>query len=374
MKIIYRILSVVVILSCACMPDCYAKDPEKSESNEGTVAGVVYVDNIPLPDTVTLCGETVPIDRQSVRESFDREFTIMVWDRPQVFMWLKRSNRYFPHIEQQLAAMGLPDDLKYLAIAESSLLNQARSPVGATGYWQFMPKTGDSKGLRRDNFLDERYSLEHSTAAALRYLKEYYDSFGSWTLAMAAYNCGGGRVQQAIDKQKVSDYYRLKLPNETERYVFRIAAIKAILENPEKYGYKIPREQLYPELECDIVAVNIAATVGIVDLAIAAETDYKTIRDLNPQLRDYYLPAGSYTIRVPAGLGPKFSEQLAIHAAAPRRPAPETDGDDSYYTVRPGDTLGHIAERTGVSVKTLKELNGLKDPTIKTGKKLKLKP
>jgi hypothetical protein len=166
----------------------------------------------------------------------------------------------------------------------------------------------------------------------------------------------------------------LKLPNETERYVFRIAAIKAILENPEKYGYRIPHEQLYPELECDIVAVNIAAAVGIVDPAIAAGTDYKTIRELNPQFRDYSLPAGSYTIRVPAGLGPKFSEQLAVCAAAPRRPDPETDGDDGYCTVRPGDTLSHIAERTGVSVKRLQELNGLNKPVIRPGQKLRLRP
>jgi hypothetical protein len=181
-------------------------------------------------------------------------------------------------------------------------------------------------------------------------------------------------VRQAIEKQKVSDYYRLKLPNETERYVLRIAAIKAILENPETYGYRIPRDQLYPELECDSVAVNIAAAVGIVDLALASGTDYKTIRDLNPQFRDYYLPAGAYTIKVPAGLGPKFSEQLAICAAAPRQSAPETDGDDGYCTVKPGDTLSHIAERTGVSVKRLQELNGLKKPVIRPGQKLRLRP
>ena len=118
-------------------------------------------------------------------------------------------------------------------------------------------------------------------------------------------------MQQAIAKQKVADFYRLKLPLETERYIFRIAAIKTILENPAAYGYKIPREQLYPALECDDRRLNFPANINIADLAIAAGTDYKTIRDLNPQFRDYYFPAGSYTIKVPAGLGPKFSEQLA---------------------------------------------------------------
>ena len=375
MKNIQRILIVGVIFSCACMQVCYAKDPEKNEPTEGTFAGVPYVDNIPLPEAVALCGETVPIDRQSVRERLDREFTIMVWDRPQVFLWLKRANRYFPYIEKQLAQAGLPDDLKYLAVAESALLSHSRSPAGATGYWQFMPKTGDSKGLRRDNFLDERYSLEHSTPAALRYLKECHDMLGSWTLAMAAYNCGEQRVQQTIATQKVNDYYRLKLPGETERYIFRIAAIKIILENPERYGYRIPREELYPPVECDVIDLNIPSGIHIVDLAIASGTDYKTIRDLNPQFNDYYFPSGTYTIKVPAGLGPVFLEQVTRFSAAAKKPVPPAlNPDDGYYTVRPGDTLSHIAERTGVPVKTLKELNGLKDATIKMGKKLKLKP
>ena len=180
-----------------------------------------------------------------------------------------------------------------------------------------MPKTGDAKGLRRDRLADERYSLEHSTAAALRYLKEHYDTFNSWALAMAAYNCGAQRVQQAIAKQKVADFYRLKLPMETERYIFRIAAIKTILENPAAYGYRISREQFYPALECDEVVLNIPANINIADLAIAAGTDYKTIRDLNPQFRDYYFPAGAYTIKVPAGLGAKFSEQLVLCRVSP---------------------------------------------------------
>jgi LysM repeat protein len=298
----------------------------------------------------------------------------MVWDRPQVFLWLKRANRYFPYIEKQLAQAGLPDDLKYLAIAESSLLSHARSPVGATGYWQFMPKTADSKGLRRDNFSDERYSLEHSTSAAIKYLKECHAMLGSWTLAMAAYNCGEQRVRQAIATQKVNDYYRLKLPGETERYIFRIAAIKIILENHERYGYRIPVAELYPPVECDVIDLNIRSGIHIVDLAIASGTDYKTIRDLNPQFNNYYFPSGTYTIKVPAGLGSVFLEQVAKISAAAKKRAPSALSPEGYYTVRKGDTLGHIAERTGVPIKTLQQLNGLRGSTIRPGQKLKLKP
>ena len=193
---------------------------------------------------------------------------------------------------------------------------------------------------------------------------------GSWTLAMAAYNCGEYRVRQAIAKQKVNDYYRLKLPGETERYLFRIAAIKTILENHERYGYRIPDADLYPPVECDVIDLNIRSGINIVDLAIASGTDYKTIRDLNPQFNNYYFPSGNYTIKVPAGLGPVFSEQLARLSAA----AAKNVSRNAYYIVKKGDTLGHIAERTGVPIRTLQELNGITGSIIRPGQKLKLKP
>ncbi len=360
----------MLIVSCICVPVCYAKKSGKGEPHTPTVAGLPYVDNVPLPDTVILCGETIPLDQQSIRERLDREFTIIVWDRPQIFLWLKRANRYFPYIEQQLALAGLPDDLKYLAVAESSLLTHARSPAGATGYWQFMPKTADGKGLRRDSFTDERYSLEHSTAAALKYLKECYERFGSWPLAMAAYNCGERRVRQAIDQQKVNDYYRLKLPNETERYVFRIAAIKILLENHKSYGYRIPPSELYPPATYDVVDLNLRYKIYIPDCAIAAGTDYKTIRNLNPQFKSYYFPTGTYSVKVPAGLKKKFSKQVTRFS----KEAEKNARNRKVYTVKRGDTLSHIAERTGVPVKTLKKLNRLKSSTIRPGQKLKLNP
>jgi len=368
------VAAVAVVCVSTFAADCRAQASKKSAQHESVITGFPIVANIPLPQSLTLCGEPVPLERQSVRERLDREFTIIVWDRAQVFMWLKRANRYFPYIEQQLAAAGLPDDLKYLAIAESSLLTQARSPVGASGYWQFMPKTADSKGLRRDRDADERYSLEHSTAAALGYLKEYYDTFGSWALAMAAYNCGGGRVRQAINNQKLTDYYRMKLPNETERYIFRIAAIKIILENHEHYGYRIDSAELYPAIASDTIELKLRARLLIPDIAIAAGTDYKTIRDLNPQLRDLYFPSGTSTVKVPAGLGPAFTELIAHYSAAAAKSTSSASTSDLYYTVQPGDTLSRIAGRTGVSVKRLQELNGLRGDTIRIGQKLKLKP
>lgn len=355
---------LVVMFLFSFVTACYGGAVEKQENS------FPVVHNIPLPDTVTLCGEPVPVDNPFIRERLDREFTILVWDRPQIFLWLKRASRYFPHIEKQLAQAGLPDDLKYLAVAESSLLTHARSPVGATGYWQFMPRTADDRGLRRDRFSDERFSIEHSTTAALNYLEHLYDIFGSWSLAMAAYNCGRNRLQRAIDEQKVRDYYRLKLPVETERYIFRIAAIKIILENAEKYGYRMPQEELYTPYECDMVVLNITSSIHIADLALAAGSDYKMIRTLNPQFTGYYLPTGVYSIKVPAGLGTAFSEAAATQVAAAEQAARSAE---NYYTVRRGDTLSHISIRTGVPISTLKELNGLTGSTIRPGQRLRLR-
>jgi len=358
------ISAVVLVLLCIYTPICFAKKPAQA------LTSPPRVDNVPLPNSVSLCGEAVPLERQAVRERLDREFTIIVWDRPQIFLWLKRANRYFPFIEQELKKAGLPDDLKYLAVAESSLLTHARSPAGASGYWQFMPKTATEKGLKKDSFRDERYSLEHSTAAALTYLKQCYDIFGSWPLAMAAYNCGERRVRQAIEQQKVTDYYQLKLPTETERYVFRIAAIKILLENHESYGYRISPTELYPPAVYDMVDLTIRYKLHIPDLAIAAGTDYKTIRQLNPQFKKYYFPRGTYMVKVPRGLKKKFLKQIAHFSSEAEKRARAR----KTYKVKRGDTLSHIAERTGISVGKLKELNGLKSSTIRPGQKLQLQP
>jgi len=233
-----------------------------------------------------------------------------------------------------------------------------------------MPKTADGKGLRRDALSDERYSLEHSTTAALKYLKACYDMFGSWPLAMAADNCGERRVRQAIEQQKVNNYYQLKLPNETERYVFRIAAIKILLENHKHYGYRISSTDLYPPDEYDEIEVTLRYKIHIPDCAIAAGTDYKTICDLNPQFKSYYLPSGSYTIKVPTGLKKNFSKQVKRFSLAAKKESQRK----AYYTVKRGDTLSHIAERTGVPVSTLKKLNRLESSIIRPGQKLRLKP
>ncbi len=264
----------------------------------------------PLPETLTLCGEPMPLQVPFVWEMLDREFNITVWDRAQVFMYLKRGGRYFPYIEKKLREKGMPDDLKYLAVAESALLTYSRSKKGARGPWQFMTLAARSNGLRRDHVVDERLSFERSTEAALENLNRLKEKFGSWALAMAAYNGGETRLKKAIQEQKIKEYYRLNLPLETERYVFRIAAIKIILENPERYGYHLSEERTYQPMAYDAVEVKLKGSLDIMEIAEALGTTFKRFKELNPQFLKDYIPAGHHFIRVPPGMGIRLKDIL----------------------------------------------------------------
>ncbi len=327
------------------------------------------VENIPLPASISLCGEPLPLEDPHVREMLDREFTISVWDRAQVFMWLKRAGKYFPHIEGELAKAGLPNDLKYLAVAESSLLPHVRSSAGANGLWQFMPETGRRFGLKKVHGLDERREYQKSTKAAIDYLTILYNRFGSWSLAMAAYNCGEKRVGDAIKEQRVDSYFRLDLPLETERYVYRIAAIKIILQDPERYGYRIDPSHIYSPLAAEIKNVRITNSIRFTDLAREFGIDYKTLKEMNPHIVGSYLPPGQYDLKVPAGNGVKVASALQrLSSVAPKN----TPREERHYVVRRGDTLSRIAATTGVAVSTLKSLNRIKGDVIHVGQRLRL--
>jgi hypothetical protein len=256
-----------------------------------------------MPKTLTLCGETMPLQNQHVREMLDREFNITVWDRAQVIMYLKRAGRYFPYIEVKLAEAGLPDDLKYLAVAESALITHSLSRKGARGPWQFMTLAARSNGLRRNSVIDERLNFERATAAAIKNLTRLKEKFSSWMLAMAAYNTGETRLSRAIKNQQTDDYFRLNLPIETERYVFRIAAIKIIMENPGQYGYALPKEQMYAPPRFDAIDITLNSALNIVSFAEAIGTDFKDIKERNPQFLRDYIPSGSHTVMVPPGTG-----------------------------------------------------------------------
>ena len=260
-----------------------------------------------FPSCLTLCGEPVPFADRKVWERMDREFMLNVYDRAQVFLWLKRSKRYFPYVEARLKEKGMPDDLKYLLVAESSLRPQALSNKGAAGFWQFIEKTGKRFSLQKKPWIDERLDLIKSTEAAINYLKILYNQFGKWNLAMAAYNCGEDRVREEISLQGETDYYRMALPQETERYIFRILAVKVILADPKKYGFDLPEKEEYLPIEYDQVMVQLSPCRSPSGYCQGLRILFQRIKriksgDSRVYLASRYLPIkNSYREKIPSG-------------------------------------------------------------------------
>lgn len=257
--------------------------------------------SLTLPNELSFCGEPVPLDRIDVRERLDRELLVNTYWQSNTLLAHKRANRWFPLIEEVLAREGVPEDMKYLALVESGLTN-AISPMGATGYWQFMEETGKHHGLEVNAEVDERYNVVKSTEAACRYLKNGYARYGSWALAAASYNLGPGGVDKQLGRQKRNNYFDLMLPEETSRYVFRILAMKEILRDPARYGFHLRKKDLYPPYVTRSMEVK-GPIADLADFAIAQNTDYKTLKLLNPWLRDAKLTnreGRAYTLLLPA--------------------------------------------------------------------------
>jgi hypothetical protein len=255
-----------------------------------------------LPDRVFFCGRAFDLSRPSVRERLETEFIFAVNQPAQVALWQRRAREHFPRIEAGLKAAGLPDDLKYLAVAESDLRPGALSPAGALGQWQFMPNTARRFGLTVNKGIDQRRLPEDLLEAATAFLKALHANFGDWPLALAAYNAGEGRIVKAMGgRQGLRDYSQLDLPQETERYVYRIAAIKVIMENLETYGFTAaPPGQVYQPLLSARRTVTVPDQSGWPELAKAAGCDYKTLRILNPHMLGAAF-SGTYELRVPVG-------------------------------------------------------------------------
>lgn len=257
--------------------------------------------SLTLPDELSFCGEPVPMDRIDVRERLDRELLVNTYWQSNTLLAHKRANRWFPLIEEVLKREGVPEDMKYLALVESNFTH-AVSPMGAAGYWQFLKETGQRHGLEVSAEVDERYNVEKSTEAACSYLKNAYAKHGSWALAAAAYNLGSGGVDKQLGRQKKENYFDLLLPEETSRYVFRILAMKEIIRNPERYGFHLRQRDLYPPYRTRSLEVR-GPIEDIAEFASANGTDYKTLKLLNPWLREARLSnreGKAYRILLPA--------------------------------------------------------------------------
>lgn len=257
--------------------------------------------SLDIPKNIKFADESVPLDIPDVRERLDKELQINCYFHSNTIFLIKRANRWLPQMEEILKRNGIPDDFKYLPLIESNLLNVI-SPRDAVGYWQILKTSGQEFGLEITNEVDERYDPLKATEAACKYLKQSYSKFGNWALVAASYNRGMTGIQKALDNQKVNNYYDLYLNDETSRYVFRLLAIKEIVENPVKYGFRIKKEHLYPELPLHYVEVN-ESVKDLIDFAKENGTNYKLIKTFNPWLRDEKLSVKkgkTYKIAIPS--------------------------------------------------------------------------
>ncbi|MEW5909745.1 MAG: transglycosylase SLT domain-containing protein [Thermodesulfobacteriota bacterium] len=310
--------------------------------------------SIRVSESLDFCGERVPLEQQDIRERLEKELMLSLWNRPQILLWIKRSNRYFPMIEQMLREKGLPEELKFIAVAESALLPHISSSKSAVGFWQFIKPTGQRYGLLIDERIDERRNIFASTKAAILYLKDLYDAFGSWTLAAAAYNMGEKRLLAEIQEQGVADYYQLYLPLETQGYVFRILSAKLIFMDPKRYGFHFTETDYYPPMNISRALVDLRQDTPIRLIADAAKTNFKEIKMLNPEIRGHMIPKGKRTLSIPSRAMAYFEASLSDMLIKW-----EEEETEAIYFVKEGETLTLIAGRFGVPLASLLKWNRL---------------
>ncbi len=285
-----RLLTACLLL--LVMPACAQTPPKEF------VAGPEPVSVPPLPGEASFAGEALPLQNYDTRESLERELVVSLYMHSRTLFALLNTTRYFPVIEPILEQNGIPDDFKYLCMAESGLNPNVVSPAGAVGLWQLMPAVGREHGMIVTTALDERYHIEKATQAACDYLNDAYKQFGSWTLAAAAYNLGPAGVARRIDKQKTTSYYDTFLPEETMRYLFRIISLKLITQAPDYYGYVIDKAQFHHPLTEYRVAEVKGAKIDWAQVAREQGTNYKILRELNHWIRDYDYSGAERTFRV----------------------------------------------------------------------------
>jgi membrane-bound lytic murein transglycosylase D len=340
--------------------DGFAERP----SDPAMIDELLEVATFPLPEAAPGTRESVAQDLQKTAHDIPIPLNARVLSYVELFQgrlreWfqraLERGAQYLPMIQNVLRAEGLPLDLAYVPLVESAFNPNALSRARAKGLWQFMLGTARLHGLRYDWYVDERADPEKATVAAAKYLRSLAEAFGGdWHLALASYNGGPGRVQSAIARAKVADFWTLSqssryLPRETREYVPMILAAIIIAKNPAQYGFQIA--------EAAAAAVETVTLPMPVDLRRVAEwigVPVDDIQALNPELRRWTTPLRdtAYPLRVPAGTGERVLARLASASPAERIAVSE-------YVIRPGDTLTAIARRLRVGVTDLADANGL---------------
>jgi membrane-bound lytic murein transglycosylase D len=238
---------------------------------------------------------------EDTRERLDRELSVNAYWQSTTLLHLKLANKYLPVVERILAENGVPDDFKYLAIAESGLRN-VTSSASAKGYWQFMKPAATEMGLEINEDVDERLHIEKSSKAACNYIKQLYRRFGSWTNVAGAYNVGPTAFARTLEEQKESNYYDVNINEETSRYLFRIIAIKEIVKNPQDFGYFVDDTEKY-NLNSNLKTLSITTSIpSLADFAHQQGITYRILKFYNPWLINNKLtvaPGKEYLIKVP---------------------------------------------------------------------------
>lgn len=299
MRYIYSLL-VVVSLLLASRLFLFSGDLKSEDNLHQEQFNLKYgIFAVLKPEGLDFSGEHIPIHSSDIWERIDKELLKNTYWQSNTMLYFKKAYKYFPIIEPILQKYNVPDDFKYLAVIESGLDNVV-SPSGAAGFWQIMKGTALEYGLEVNSKIDERYNLEKSTIAACQYLQDSYEKFGSWTMAAAAYNMGNNGLRRVIAEQGSDNYYNLYLNTETSRYVFRIIAIKEIMQHPKKYGFMFRTRDLYTMSRYKIVEVDSTIS-SLSEFARYYGVNYKLLKQFNPWLRSTSMPNSrkKYTFKIP---------------------------------------------------------------------------
>lgn len=330
-----------------------------------------------MPDSIQELAEHlshIPLVRTARVERHIRYFQTSKHDH--FDQWLIRLNHYKPLVEKIFAQFQLPADLVFLSLVESGFNPKAYSRARAAGPWQFMQATGKSYGLRVDDYVDERRDPIKSTVAAARYLRDLYDLFGTWPLAMAAYNAGERKIQRALKQARAESFWEIAqtkfIKPETREYVPRFMAAAIIAKNPDQYGFETAATEMHQFEE-----IIISRPLHLKAIAAAADLSYDELRRLNPELRRDVTPPDdrAYHLKVPVGSHGTTEQAVAAiktwtGPVVVTRPPKAAETTPRWYRVQMGDSLSTIAKRFHLTVDKLKERNKLSGRSIKVGQML----
>ena len=378
-----KIIALSVLLLLLGIQQLFTfSSPTEQDKFQGEFNKHYRIFSINLPQNVDFAGERLPLHDFEVRERLDKELLVNTYWQSNTLLMLKKVNRYFPTIERMLKKHNIPDDFKYLCLAESGL-SIVTSPAGAQGYWQFMEETGKKFGLEINEEVDERNHLEKATEAACKYLKEAYREFGNWTLVAASYNMGIAGLRKQLNNQGVDSYYDLYLNTETSRYVLRLMAIKEICSNPRKYGYYVRKSHLY--FEVPTIKLEIDSGISnLPDFALKNGTTYKMLKLLNPWLRKPYLTnkdKKTYWIELPKEKNIDLSGHYLTGDSADLEEEflLEEEPVKAYeefimieYTVGKNEDINEVAKKFNVSVPDVMKWNKMTETYINKGQKLRI--